>query len=268
MLYYIASMRNMLHIGGVLLGWGLLGTMAEANTVDITMVPTDDGRLEVRLRPQETFDGIVSNVVFTIRWNAGTDVHLGAIAQNETFEQHVPLMKSDAELESNGYRYQVFSSVGSSALQWTEAGMNAGQEYAIGRINVVGGPATFALVNDEWTATHNGDFYVSLGGLDQTGEIYQETSTGVEAGDPAGNDLEVMPNPTDRESIITFTPLTAERLDLQLVDAVGSVVWQRSLGVVNGPWRGTLDMAPFSAGVYLLRLHGTSTEIVRRVIRK
>ncbi|HEY0977986.1 MAG TPA: T9SS type A sorting domain-containing protein [Flavobacteriales bacterium] len=261
-------MRNMLHIGGVLLGWGLWATAAEANTVDITMVPTEDGRLEVRLRPQEAFDGIVSNVVFTIRWNASSDVHLGEIEQVAPSLQHVPLMKSDVEIDADGSRYQIFVSVGSTALNWTDAAWAAGQEYAIGRIAVEGGPTTFGLVNDDWTDLHNGSFYVSLGGLDQTGEIYEGLSTGVEAGRPAGDDLQVMPNPTDRESVISFTPKEAERLDLQLVDAVGSVVWQRSLGVVSSPWRGTLDMAPFAAGVYLLRLHGTDTEIVRRVIRK
>lgn len=235
--------------------------------MDISLVPSGTGHLEVRLRPDLSFDGIVSNVVFTVRWNTASGAHLGGIQQNGMGSLHVPLMKSDVEYDQDGWRYQIFVSVGMNPMVAHENAWQAGQEYTIGTITVQGA-SEFSLVNDGWTEAHNGDYFVSLGGLDHTGVIYQQLSTGLEELPPAGDDLDIMPNPTDRESVITFTPNGPETLQLQLLDAQGRVIWERSLGTVQGPWRGTLDMAPHAAGVYLLRLQGGGRETVRRVVRK
>jgi hypothetical protein len=245
---------------------GTLAT-AQAADVDITMVPNDNGQLEVRLRPSANFDGLVSSLVFTVRWDAGTEAHLGAIQQMEPATTYIPVSRSGGEQDAGGERYQIFVGFGMTPLQWIPTNWVAGQEYTVATIAVTGS-AEFSLVNDSWTSLNNADYYLALGGQDETGTIYGATSTGILAGEVMDGGVSVVPNPTEKTSIITLDLKQAQDLQLELLNAAGQVVWKQAKQGAMGTVRIPLDMTSYDKGVYLLRIHRADDTITQRVVKR
>jgi hypothetical protein len=227
-----------------------------ASTVDITMDANSQGQLEVKLRPSANFDGLVSSLVFTVRWDAGTEAHLGNIHQVAPASTYMPVSRSGAEQDDAGNRYQIFVGFGMTPMQWIPTDWVAGQEYTICTIDV-SGAAAFSLVNDTWTGLNNADYYLALG-----------TTTGIVAGTMGGNGLSVVPNPTNKATLITLDLKTAQDLRLELLNAAGQVVWKEDRPNASGNVRVPLDMATLDKGVYLLRIHAANQVMTERVVKR
>lgn len=241
---------------------------AEDPTVDISLVTNWQGYLEVRLRPDGPFDGIVSTVLFTIRWDAATDAHLGSVSQPDPAGSYIPISKSDTEIDADGFRYQIFSGVGFSPMQWIPTAWEGGQEYTVAVVHIASGSGTFEIVDDAWTEANNGEFFVSLGGFDRTGIIYPDQTVGVTAGTALGLTLDVQPNPTVATATILLASDHARDVQLDLTNAAGQEVWHRRLSGLDGLRRETIDLGGQAAGVYLLRLRADDQVLMRRVIKR
>lgn len=240
---------------------------AQAGNVDITMAPNSNGQLDIKLRPSANFDGMVSSLVFTLRWDAGTEAHLGAIQQAEPATTYIPVSRSGGEQDAGGDRYQIFVGFGMTPMQWIPTNWVAGQEYTVATIAVTG-TAEFSLVNDSWTALNNADYYLALGGLDETGNIYGATTTGILAGEAVDGGVSVVPNPTEKTSVITLDLKQAQDLNLELLNAAGQVVWKEAKPGANGTVRIPLDLSTLDKGVYLLRIHRAGDTITQRVVKR
>lgn len=249
--------------------FGVLLTAAslQASNVDITMVPNSNGQLEVKLRPSSNFDGMVSSLVFTVKWDAGSEAHLGMIQQEAPATTYLPISRSGGEQDAGGDRYQIFVGFGMTPMQWIPSDWVAGQEYTVATIPVTG-TAEFSLVNNTWTGLNNADYYVALGGADETGTIYGEMSTGVIAGDLGDGSVNVVPNPTDKTTVITMELKKPQSLQLELLNAAGQSVWKESMPNASGNIRIPLDLTSFDKGVYLLRVHGADKVITHRVVKR
>lgn len=245
----------------------LVAVSLNAANVDITLAPGTDGQLDVKLRPSANFDGMVSSLVFTVRWDASSEAHLGAIQQAAPASTYLPVSRSGGEQEAGGDRYQIFVGFGMTPMQWIPSDWVAGQEYTVMTIPVTG-TAEFSLVNDSWTALNNADYYLALGGVDETGTIYGNISTGIIAGEMADSQLSVVPNPTDKSTVITMDIQKAQDLHFELLNAAGQVVWKESKMNASGTVRMPLDMSSFDQGVYLLRVHGSDKVITQRVVKR
>ena len=245
----------------------LFAASLQASNVDITMSPSTNGQLDVKLRPSANFDGMVSSLVFTVRWDASSEAHLGAIQQAAPASTYLPVSRSGGEQDAGGDRYQIFVGFGMTPMQWIPSDWVAGQEYTVMTIPVTG-TAEFSLVNDSWTGLNNADYYLALGGADETGTIYGDITTGVIAGEMADSQLSVVPNPTDKSSVITMDILNAQDLHFELLNAAGQVVWKESKMNASGTVRMPLDMSSFDKGVYLLRVHGIDKVITQRVVKR
>jgi hypothetical protein len=241
--------------------------MASASPVDITMTPSDDGQLVVKLRPSANFDGLVSSLVFTIRWDASTDAHLGTIAQTAPASTYIPVSRSGQEQDAAGKRYQIFVGFGMTPMQWIPTNWVAGEEYTVMTIPVEGA-AAFELVDDSWTGNNNADYYVALGGQDETGVIYSDITTGITAGTSGAGTLQVVPNPTDKIAMISLTFKQAQTVDLALSNAAGQQVWHLQLPNASGSIRQPLDLTPFDKGVYLLHVRTADQEMTERVVKR
>lgn len=238
----------------------------QASEVDITLVPTSGNTLEVKLRPSEGFDGLVSSIVFTIRWDASTDAHLGSIMQAPPSSVYLPMGRSGIEQDADGDRYQIFVGFGMTPMLAIPTTWVAGQEYSIMTISV-DGAAEFSLVNDAWTGSNNANYYLALGGSDETGAIYGDISTGVTEGAPTNGPLQVIPNPVLRSCTILLELDAPQDLELELLNAIGQVVWKQSFSQASGTVRQPLDMQAYEKGVYLLRVHGLDQELSQRVVK-
>jgi hypothetical protein len=143
-------------------------------TVDIALYPSaTPGAVEVRLRPNGSFDQLLSNMVFTISWPASSGVTLDD-AQLVSLCSAIPIVPNgDGMQQAGGLRYQTYFMLG---LQSLAAGcpLVNGQELTVMRIPLVGLTTCTSLniAHDGYTGSHNKDYYVSLNGLDRTGAIY------------------------------------------------------------------------------------------------
>lgn len=245
----------------------LVAASLQASNVDITLVPNNDGQLEVKLRPSSNFDGMVSSLVFTVKWDAGSEAHLGAIQQEAPATTYLPISRSAGEQDAGGDRYQIFVGFGMTPMQWIPSDWVAGQEYTVATIPVTG-TAEFSLVNNTWTGLNNADYYLALGGVDETGTIYGDMSTGVIAGDMGDGSLNVVPNPTNKATVITMDLQKPQSLQLELLNAAGQSVWKESMPNASGNVRIPLDLTDLDKGVYLLRVHSADKVITHRVVKR
>ncbi|MBK8339030.1 MAG: T9SS type A sorting domain-containing protein [Flavobacteriales bacterium] len=246
-------------------------TSAQLPTVDIGLFDNGLGQLEVRLRPDATFNEFFSSLVFTVRWDAASGANLDAVAQVAPESNYMPVLKSGGEVDDQGYRYQVFAGFGTAPLSSFGLTWASSAEITLLTMNVLNGTSVFEIANDAWTTdpNNNGDFYVSLNGEDKTGVVYQISTGLIEGVTATGWSMDVLPNPTDGASTITIdAPEGSGRGELELINAAGQRVWSRSFSASRGTVRSSLDLTPFEAGVYTLRLRCDDQVITRRVVRR
>lgn len=220
--------------------------------VDITVVPGQNNDLEVRIRPTTDFDGVCSSIVFAIRWSNASGASLGAVQQ--TIEQHdvLDITAVGSEQVDGPYRYQIYFGLSLIPLSDIPFVLLGGQEYTLFTVPVVNAQDVFSIVNDDWTEANNADYYISLNGVDSTGDIYGiSTSTGPTIG--ADGSFSAWPNPAVNNATITMRAAKAGMADLRLIDASGKVVWSERTSVTTGPTTRDLDLRGVAPGAYLLR---------------
>ena len=158
----------------------LSGYGSAQHQLDIGLFPSATPNvLELRVRSAQTFQFVVSEITFTIRWETASGATLGPISQPSCPTQTIGLVASgDGEVNVGGFRYKTFSGFGGMQLQQcgTQSGYNwpAGQEVVIATFPVsnVTGCANFNIVNDSYTNANNKDYYSSFGGAPVTGVIF------------------------------------------------------------------------------------------------
>jgi len=142
-------------------------------TVDIGLYNSGTDTLVVKLIPRGFFNGMVSNVVFTIRWETGCNTSLGSIIQTGAPSVYIPMVKSGAVRNSSGYSYQVFGGAGLQPLSSLGVSWSNGVPVTLLKVAVNNPKGTFEIINNSWTAgiTNNANYFVSLNGLNKTGVI-------------------------------------------------------------------------------------------------
>jgi hypothetical protein len=201
---------------------GLRSLSISAEQVDIGLFPSASppNQLEVRCMPDYNIDGLpVTNIVYTVRWdNPSTTI-------TPQFVMPFLVTPSGSPVAYGGWFYQIFVAVPFNAyVTWT-----AGSEYLISTFTYTGDCVNFQVVNDGWTLSHNGDYYLSIGGYDKTGIIYNSSCLTGSFGGMVTPDTTVVLGQSTGTMI-----LSGESGDV--------VTWQRKLD--NGPW----DDIPQTAG--------------------
>jgi hypothetical protein len=244
----------------------VLAVVGQAQTImDITMVPGMNNDLEVKLRPDTDFDGVVAGMVFTIRWSNASGANIGAIAQETLASDVCHVSKSGPEQVIGDYRYQVLVAFGITPLTEIPYVMTGAVEFTLCTLSVVNATDVFYIVNDDWTSVNNADYFVSLNGANATGVIYDQ-STGVEQGVAVSDVLSVRPNLVSEQAIITLNMESPNALDLDLLDAHGSII--RHQRTASGSRSEILDMRGMASGLYTIRM--TAGDLVRtaRLVKK
>ncbi|MCW5898842.1 MAG: T9SS type A sorting domain-containing protein [Flavobacteriales bacterium] len=239
---------------------------AQLPVVDITHHMNASDQVEIYVRPDGAFDEVFSSSVFTLRWLDADGANLGGIQQVVPTLQYQTVAKSGAEQVSGPYRYQIFTGFGLMALFDLETSWGPFEEILLCRVNVINGMSTFELVNDAWTQTNNGNFYVSLNGVDRTGQIYTFTTVeeGIEGMGTGG--VRIMPNPGTGPFQVLTDMADAGTLEFELTDGLGRVVrlWSEAAG--QGTHRTVVDLAGHTAGTYLLTVRGATRLSSHRIV--
>lgn len=235
--------------------------------MDITLVPGQNNDLEVRVRPDGDFNELFSSLAFTIRWSVASGAALGQEIQDAIQQDVININPSGPEQVDGAYRYQVYVGFSFTLMSDIPAAMQANTEFTLCTIPVLNAQDVFAIVNDSWTNANNADYYVSLGGQDRTGLIYDQ-STGVSQFPAGTTTLSVWPSPVVDVASVNIGPRDGGVLVLTLLNAAGQRVMERRISGSGGMLREQLDMSAYDAGVYMLRLgEGVTSRQVRFVKR-
>jgi hypothetical protein len=240
----------------------LFATTATAQSqVDIGLYQNND-QLEVRVKPRSEFSGIVSSVVFTIKWDRSGGATLGQVKQDEAVQQYLPLGRSGNAREHGAMNYQVFAGFGTTPLTNSGAPWVAGEEYTIATISVTG-RGEFELVNDAWTAepANNANFYVSLGGQDMTGNIYKSLVTADEDAS-----VVIQPNPNNGQFNFTFQNATPMDITVEVMNSLGQAVFTDVIPSFEGTYRKEMDITSMSNGVYYLKVKRGENTSVHKIV--
>ncbi|MBL7963684.1 MAG: T9SS type A sorting domain-containing protein [Flavobacteriales bacterium] len=243
-------MRERLLLSTLAFSLSTMAALAQLPLVDITLVSVSATELEVRVRPDANFEQLFSSVVFTVRWTTASGASLGPESQDPPADDYITINKSGSESDDAGYRYQIFAGLGFTTIFDAGGTWVAGQEHTIATIPVVGGTDVFEIVNDAWTASNNGDFYVSLNGQEQQGVIYSSSTGMLTVG--AEHGLTVRPNPTAGATEVVYTPKAVTDLTMVIVNAAGQEVWRRDRKGLQGTLREVVDLSRFGKGAYVL----------------
>jgi hypothetical protein len=256
-------MKQARNIVGLLAAMAVAGGAQAQEAVDITLHEGLNGSVEVSVVPRSDFDGIFSALVFTLRWDANTGATLGKVMQDDMASASLTLEESGSVHQEGTTNYQVYAGFGMQRLVDAGRTWEAGKEYLVATIPVEGG-AKVELVNDAWTGQerNNGDYYVSLGGQDLTGNILK----GIVDGGNGELGLSIVPNPNRGLFNITLEVPQATDLRIELVNALGSLVYAEDLTEFSGTFREDMDLTGTNSGVYYLKLHQENNVIVRKVL--
>lgn len=248
---------------------------AQLPVIDIGLFDIGGGLLEVRVRPDANFDGVVSSSVFTLRWEAASGASLGNESQPVDVIPYHSINKSGPEVDDGVYRYQPFVGFGFASLLSEGTSWLAGNEYVLCTIPVVNGSSLFEIVNDPWTAANNADYFVSLNGesvtvdggnISITGSFYSNPSLLIEGATSTGTIVDLQPNPANTSTNLTLSAASAADVEVRLVDPAGRSVWQRNYPTLTGRQQETIDLTGLGAGTYLLRVTSAGGAQVHRLV--
>lgn len=245
----------------VLMAFTVVPAMAQLPVVDITMVPIASDQLEVRMRPDAYFDGLFAALVFTVRWESGSTATLSDFTPTPEVADYNMYPDVSGELgEANGFNYLVYAGFGSSSLLSEGQSWTAGVEFVLGHFTIIGGTGDFEIVNDAWTSANNGDYYVSLNGLDRTGVIY-ELSTNVGQAQVPGQGARILPNPSSGPAQLDVELSEAGPLEIRVLDATGRLVRAERIASGSGNARYVLPGQELNEGSYFVRVLGDDMDI-------
>lgn len=245
-----------------------LGQSAQAQLpfLDISSSTQNANELQVKIRPDGDFDGLFSSVVFTVRCNLASGVLIGDPLQGLPQAQYCSIFKSDAQQGNGAYTYQIYAGFGNSALSNFGTSWVADQEVLFCTIPLSNANGGCKVVNDAWTDTHNGGYYVSLNGVDRTGIIYSITT----AVDPVVDEeqwFRLVPNPAnDHVGLFLRTDAPGTKASVILLDAAGRKVREVSALLNGGVLDMDLDLKGLAAGLYTLQVGLADRQLSRSMV--
>ena len=95
-------------------------------------------------------------------------------------------------------------------------------------------------------------------------EVSQDV-TSVEDPMLAFGNMDLSPNPTTGLLNVSIDLLERSAFNIEVYDNVGRLLYSNNLGETDS-WRGTLDMSPYSSGVYFIRAYSSHAAMTKRVI--
>ena len=241
---------------------GFSSLLSAQSPVDIGL-HTNNGQLEVHMRPSADFDGILSSTVFTLRWENNANIELGEPTQPNGAATYIPIAQSGAVRDAGTFSYMVFAGFGFEAIRNTGEAWEAGKEYTVLSIPFTGN-ADVELVNDNWTSevTNNADYYVSLGGLDATGAIYQKSITASQE----DGVVTILPNPNDGQFMFSFLVATASDIQVDVMNTLGQSIFTDTQRGFEGTYRKDMDISTQSNGIYYLKVSRNGEVGVHKIV--
>ncbi len=217
--------------------------------VDIRLRLASPNETHVVLLPHDDHHGVFSSVAFTLRWPADGSLEITAVQSDPACGATVAV-SGEADEEAGRY-HQVFAGFGFTSLDDIGAPWAAGEEVVVLTVSHTGAGA-LELVNDDWSAAHNGDYYLSLNGADRTGDVLEALATALPENEQRADARVIAyPNPTDGPLTVAI-PTGMGPARVRILDGAGRVVL--APGIVAASM--TVDLGALPAGCYVMRCQG------------
>lgn len=244
---------------------------AFSQQVDIGLFQSHQNTLEIRLKTHGNFNGLVSNVAFTVRWDANSTSNLESLVQSTPANAYIPMMKSGEVRESDGYNYQVFAGFGMSPMSTFNEYWNMNEEIVLMTVSFTGNIEDFEIVNDSWTENvrNNGSFYTSLNGENRTGIIYKPSvtvATGVKEVDDFN--VKIYPNPTTGSFVLEAGFINAGDYTIELINVAGQTVYKKKLTRFSGNYKAVIELQKMATGSYMLQVQGEEKSLSKEIIKQ
>ena len=156
-----------------------------AQPINIRVVANTSQYIDISLGQFNGDLGLLSNVVFTLKWDEIDPIVFG---DPETGEYLTSLSASGPVLSDNGFNYQIFAGFGFVPTQLEDSTMIRIPKTGFGDIELTNDPFITNILN-------NGEFYVSINGVDVTGEILDP----VDINTSVSEHIEMVYDPNRRE---------------------------------------------------------------------
>lgn len=148
-----------------------LSTFAQTPPViDIQLVDVPgQQQFEVYLIPNGDYSGLISQLTFTIRWpQSDGSVMINYYGNPEWNCSNTSVFLGGPVLH-DGYYHQIVISSGRNQLSTCGNLMAVGSPLHTITIEYTGLGGQYEIINDAWTNNTNGDYYISLNGINSTG---------------------------------------------------------------------------------------------------
>ncbi|WKZ66945.1 MAG: T9SS type A sorting domain-containing protein [Flavobacteriales bacterium] len=236
-------------------------SMAQLPVVDIRF-EHDQGndQILISLRGNDhDFGGVISNLVFTVRWPESSPATLGFGTSAWCPPPSVAFspVPSAAVSPGNGFKYRTWNHVGLSLISDIIDDGGCGQTLLADTwtpvftipVNNDPGGTVFELADDQFVLDDNRSFFVSLGGQASTGGIFS-ISTGVEGAGGAQLGPRLMPNPASTEVTVLLDAPATGAWAAEVLDAAGRIVLaEQGTGAAM-----RMRVAALPAGAYRVRV--------------
>ena len=207
--------------------------LAQLPLVKLGIAPSNSDRIQVQLRPDQTFSGAVTGTLVTVRWKTtpGVTVHHTAATYNDPDLNGPvgPLAKLGVFTHGDS-SYAVFSTVygghplSDSSITW--AANTDVPFFSIPFTNTSGTCVTFEVANSAWQADNNYQWFVSLNAQERTdGYIPGEVSF---CADPIGMKLGITPSGSDKIQVKLHPD---QSFNGAVTGTLVSVRWKTTTGV-------------------------------------
>lgn len=172
----------------------------------------DNDKLGVYLIPSHDFDGLFSSVVFSIRSNGS----IGRFIIDPQVSDYFSISQSGSPYYNNGLEYRTFAGLGFVQISnsWKSSSMIKLGDFLIDE------KFEYELISDESTDSKNGNFYISLNGLDVSGDI-------VTLGSKENSTLNIYPNPFS-DQLFIFDSSNSVR-NIEVLDLTGKILISTSV---------------------------------------
>jgi hypothetical protein len=244
-------MRNIFLVFGFIFS---LLAHSQSNLGKVDIISTEsDGKLLVSLVPDTDFSGLFSSIVFTVKSDKS---NIGKFSTNPEVADYIQIFKSGEVIYNAGNYYTIFVGFGFIPLQDLEKNWIGNTQIELGYIKL-DSEFDYDVINDEITSRHNGDFYISLNGIESQGEIKTfKKLESIEGG------IGILPNPFgDNFQIINLN--FSEVRKIEILDIAGKLVDQH---LVMGD--GIIDSKNLKSGFYVIRIFLDSGDVQSKIAFK
>ena len=121
------------------------------------------------------------------------------------------------------------------------------------------------IADNEFTAQHNGEYYLSNWGMDVTGMILTTTVGTPEL--PENNSIRIFPNPVTGDAVNVELNLTKDqKVTISVHDVNGKMISSETIPVNKGISFNRIELYNLQQGVYFIKVLGDKLNTIEKLI--